>query len=245
MIKPYYETELGKLYHGDCLEILPQIEEKVDLVLTDPPYMNLKGNLRVDFDSGVGVNRQDSTTVGNLWQANLKWLPIAWDHAQKGMIVFSSFHALHLIPAQIKQKPLALITWYQRNSMPSQNNVPQYKTEFAWVFKKESGLMWRKLNTFYDIPRLSTGCIASPERVVDKRGKALHPTQKPTLLILYILKVGGDLVLDPFLGSGTTALACERLGRRWIGIEISKEYCDIAVKRIEEERSQLKLPLGG
>ena len=51
----------------------------------------------------------------------------------------------------------------------------------------------------------------------------------------------GDIILDPFLGSGTTAVACERLGRRWIGIEISKEYCDIAVKRIDLERSQLKL----
>lgn len=53
-----------------------------------------------------------------------------------------------------------------------------------------------------------------------------------------------DLVLtDPFFGSGTTGVACERLGRKWIGIEISKEYCDIAVKRIEQERNQLKLEI--
>jgi DNA modification methylase len=53
----------------------------------------------------------------------------------------------------------------------------------------------------------------------------------------------GEIILDPFLGSGTTAVACERLERRWIGIEISKEFCDIAVKRIEAERMQLKFNL--
>jgi DNA modification methylase len=71
-----------------------------------------------------------------------------------------------------------------------------------------------------------------------------HPTVKDLKLTEYILETASgfnSLVLDPFLGSGTTAVACERLGRRWIGIEISKAYCDIAVKRIEQERAQLKL----
>ena len=52
-----------------------------------------------------------------------------------------------------------------------------------------------------------------------------------------------NLILDPFLGSGTTAVACEKMGRRWIGIEISEEYCKIAKERIEQERKQLKLEL--
>jgi len=69
-----------------------------------------------------------------------------------------------------------------------------------------------------------------------------HPSQKPKQLILKLLedsKTNG-LVYDPFLGSGTTAVACERLNRRWIGIEISEAYCKIAAERIERERSQRK-----
>ena len=79
------------------------------------------------------------------------------------------------------------------------------------------------------------------EREKNEDGTTAHPTQKPTNLICYILSVGGGRVLDPFLGSGTTAVACERLKRQWIGIEIEEKYCEIAAKRIEAERKQLKL----
>jgi DNA modification methylase len=75
------------------------------------------------------------------------------------------------------------------------------------------------------------------ERLRDDDNQALHPTQKPLELIKKLVKVHSnpnDLVLDCFLGSGTTAIACKQLNRRFIGIEISKEYCDIANKRLEQ-----------
>jgi len=69
-----------------------------------------------------------------------------------------------------------------------------------------------------------------------------HPSQKPIMLFRQLLDENkGDVVLDPFLGSGTTAVACERLNRRWIGIEIEEKYCEIAAKRIEAEYKQRKL----
>ena len=70
-----------------------------------------------------------------------------------------------------------------------------------------------------------------------------HPSPKPIAVIMQLL-IGFSKeksVLDPFAGSGTTIIACERLNRRWIGIEISEEYCEIAAKRIENERKQLKM----
>jgi len=75
-------------------------------------------------------------------------------------------------------------------------------------------------------------------RINREHYKFKHPTQKPIKLIEYLLKIcsnENNLILDPFLGSGTTAVACEQLNRRWIGIEINPEYCDIAKQRIEEE----------
>jgi len=70
-----------------------------------------------------------------------------------------------------------------------------------------------------------------------------HPTQKPIPLLIWCIEKSdtAGIILDPFLGSGTTALACEKLNRRWIGIEISEKYCEIAKKRIEQYTNQLKL----
>ena len=78
---------------------------------------------------------------------------------------------------------------------------------------------------------------------VPKKGEGQHPTEKPFGLMVYCVKFSRTIgtVLDPFIGSGTTAVACERLKRKWIGIEIEEKYCAIAVKRIEAERKQLKL----
>ena len=77
--------------------------------------------------------------------------------------------------------------------------------------------------------------------------KNQHPTVKPVGLMAFFCQLHteeSDLVLDPFIGSGTTAVACERLQREWIGIEISEKYCEIAAKRIEQETRQLKLFAG-
>jgi DNA modification methylase len=77
----------------------------------------------------------------------------------------------------------------------------------------------------------------------NQKGKA-HPTQKPIALMEYLIKtytIEGETILDFAAGSGITAIACERLKRKWTGIEISEKYCEIAAKRIEQERKQLKL----
>jgi len=71
-----------------------------------------------------------------------------------------------------------------------------------------------------------------------------HPTQKPTKLIVDIISAYSGptvTILDPFFGSGTTGVACERLGRKWLGIEISEKYCEVAAKRIQAEANQLKM----
>ena len=83
----------------------------------------------------------------------------------------------------------------------------------------------------------------SPDVVYSNRtGNELHPTQKPIDLFQTILSWNvGDIIFDPFLGSGTTALAAERLGRKWIGCELEPKYCAIAQARVDAERAQGKL----
>ena len=81
--------------------------------------------------------------------------------------------------------------------------------------------------------------VQGKERLRGRNGRALHPTQKPEEILKRIIIASsdkGDLVLDPFLGSGTTAVLAKRLGRNWIGIEKSKKYIEAAKKRISRER---------
>lgn len=226
MIKPYYESELGQLYHGDCLEILPQLEEKVDLVLTDPPYgidgargqLNLsraKGNYTSSFnDTSENIQNKIVPTIAVLinqvgcvvvtpGNKNFSLYPqpnsfgVFYQPAAVGLQVFGNIDA----------QP---IFYYGKNASKKNMGVP-----CSYILTESS----------------------------EPNG---HPCPKPIKIwtkLLNNISLPSQTVLDPFLGSGTTAVACERLGRRWIGIEISKEYCDIAVKRIERERSQLKLCL--
>lgn len=76
--------------------------------------------------------------------------------------------------------------------------------------------------------------MASAERFVDATGKALHPTQKPEAVIRRLLSVGGNTILDPFMGTGTTLRAAKDMGKRAIGIEIEERWCELAAKRMAQ-----------
>jgi site-specific DNA-methyltransferase (adenine-specific) len=219
------------LYLGDCLEILPTLP-KVDAVVTDPPYLNLGDKIDVNFTSGVAPRRNTNKTIGDPWGATLLWVPGAFALASKAFFSFCSFHFIADLCRAVPIKPCALVTWRQSNSMPPIANAPHFQTEFCWAFRKGKGVNWRALKTFYDIPRLQSGCFAK-ERIVDDSGQAIHPSQKPVSLIEKLLLDGLENVLDPFSGTGTTGVACVNLGRKFIGIEIEEKYFDIACKRIE------------
>jgi DNA modification methylase len=110
------------------------------------------------------------------------------------------------------------LAWFKKNSVPTMADF-----ELAW--------------TSFDRPSKAFRGEIHPD------GVNIHPTQKPKYLMVWCLTVSkvDGLTLDPFLGSGTTAVACERLKRQWIGIEIEEKYCEISAKRIEKERQQLSL----
>ena len=236
---PYYETELGKLYHGDCLEIMPMLEP-VDLVLTDPPYVGIKGNVKITLNNGkFGIGRNViRNTVGDIFKANLDWTDEVWRLSSKGLITFCVHSFISILDLSFQQDLSAIITWFKNNTPFSVANMPHYQCEYALVYRKSNDLKWRKLKTHFNIPNLQW---ITKERITDEENKAVHRTQKPISLFVGILLIEPETVLDPFIGTGTTAIACERLNRRWIGIEISEDYCRIAKKRIEKENQQLKL----
>ena len=226
----YFKDEDSLIYCADCRDILPLIpDHSIDLVLTDPPYPNQKGDIKIG-------NYQ---TVGDLWDSSLDWTSIIWAKVLLGMMIFCGTPS---VPQMAKALPeegyKGLISWCKPNVPNSVRNVPKYNVEYIWLYSKSNDLLWRKLSCYKEMPTLGGGYNAS-EKATSVYGEALHPTQKPQALISWLLSVGGELILDPFLGSGTTAYCAKKLGRKCIGIEIEEKYCAIAAKRLSQSVMRL------
>jgi DNA modification methylase len=249
-MKPYYETELGKLYHGDCLEIMPQLEP-IDLVVTSPNYNNWRNRRtqakrkkywqRTNIVYGIC---QDKQTDEDYKQAQILTInmmvsilkdtgTICYNHKDR-IFNFEVLSPLEWI-LKTNSKYRQRITW-NRRGMQAYNPVRFYRVdEDIYILgKKARGFKWNKDCAKY----LSVWDIPPDKNIYG------HPATFPIKIAQRLIKSfthKNDIVIDPFLGSGTTATACEYLNRRWIGIEIEEKYCEIAAKRIENERKQLKL----
>jgi site-specific DNA-methyltransferase (adenine-specific) len=228
-MKPYYEHAGITIYHGDCREILPEIGG-VDLVLTDPPYgVNYEGG---HFHSGnVNIVRKREK-LANDNNSNIYYDLFAM---LKGVvdgpcyIFFSDTKAFEVYDAaRINKFDIhALLIWHKTNATYAAMNS-QYKQRHEPIL--------------YCKPRGKTTrwCGATTEATVIEMPREsenfYHPTQKPVVLMKKLIdNHKADLILDPFMGSGTTLVAAKQLGRRAIGIELEEKYCEIAVKRLGQE----------
>lgn len=209
---PYYQHGGITIYCGDCRKILPTLL-KVDLVLTDPPY-GLQG-LAGSYGRHGDVIANDLDTELRDWVLRFcAGIPV---------LIFSS--------ARLPEPPG---NWDYRliwdKAEGGLNGGPwRYNHEPIYV----RGTGWRRTDDgSFSILRYRTG-NGCPDR-------ELHPHKKPTNLMVELMRHAPDgTILDPFLGSGTTLVACKRLGRRGIGIEIEEKYCEIAAQRVEAERLTL------
>jgi DNA modification methylase len=212
-MKPYYEQDGIVIFHGDCRDVLPTIApSSVDLVLTDPPY-------------GMDYKPMRGADGSKRWADGVKGDNKPFDP-----------HMLLLYPRLI----LFGANWYAE-SLPSSGGW------FVWD-KTPNGakdgfhashceLAWTNLGGSIHKFSLQWGGEA-------RNGEPfLHPTQKPVALMRWLIlkwTKPGDLILDPYMGSGPVARACFEHGRRYIGIELEEKYCEIAVERLQ----QAVLPLG-
>jgi DNA modification methylase len=197
---------------------MPELEP-ADLCLTDPPY-------GIGADKGVGGYGASPQTVkkyNDMWDKRpSKEIFDTILLASRAVIFFGGNYFADILPQSTHW-----IVWDKVGVMNFKN--PFSDCELAWTN------LGKKTVKKYFV--LQQGFVTSEKA-------RYHPTQKPVALFSLIIDdylLEGGTVCDPFFGSGTTAIACERLNRHWIGIEISEEYCEIAVKRIENERKQLKL----
>jgi site-specific DNA-methyltransferase (adenine-specific) len=247
MTKPYYQDKWVTIYHGDCREILPQLDVKVDLVLTDPPYGMRGGKVPIK-GYGIAKSYKKSESIGEPWGFSLDWIKDIERLQPQHLTVHCNSYMIGQICYLVEQfmKPICLFTWYKRNAPPNIRNTPKFDCEFITWHKvgtatnKNASLFRSQL---FDIPFLVGGCMAT-ERIVNNNGEPIHPTQKPTELesrLILGMSDEAELILDPFLGSGTTCYCAKKLNRYSIGIEIEEKYCEIAARRCSQSVMELNI----
>jgi len=233
------------IYNDDCINTMKKIQDdSVDLIITDPPY-NLglfmkerATNLAKMRDNFFGAAGWDNLNFDE-WELSMNsFFEETARVLKKGgsVIVFMAVIKVETIIKIAEKYGLYYKTtgiWHKTNPMPRNMNLHFVNSTESWIYftyKKRTGTFNNDGKMLHDF--IETSVTSSNER---RHGK--HPTQKPVQLMEHFVNVlsnEGDTILDPFMGSGSTGVACKMNGRNFIGIEINEEYYNIAKKRIEE-----------
>ena len=211
------------LYQGDSMDILPTLG-KVDAVITDPPFdeKTHKGADRTfsDIDFAPLVSASDLAS-------KLIALSDGW------VICFCAFEQL------ADYKLGAGASWIRAGIWDKVSNMPQMTGDRPAQGGEALAIMHRPGRKIWN-----GGGKAAIWRHLVERGEKQHPTQKPVTLMIELLELFSQpraLILDPFMGGGSTGVAAIQLGRKFIGIEREPKYFDIACKRIEQAHAQGQL----
>ena len=257
MHAPYYHRREFTLYLADCLEILEELPEKVDMIFADPPY-NLSnggftcyGGKRAPVDKGewdISEGREED------FKFHLQWIEACRKALKpEGTIWISgTYHSIHACGYALQRagyKILNDITWFKPNAPPNLScryftashetllwaiHDPEAKHTFHYTCMKEGE--WKEDSLKNPGTQMrSVWSIPAPRPEEKKHGK--HPTQKPELLLKRVILAStneDDLILDPFTGSSTTGIVAHKYKRRFIGIDTEKEYLDLSIRRFED-----------
>lgn len=216
------EDLINKIHHADCLEFMKQLPDKcIDLVLTDPPY-GVGNKFTSKFGLQVNKNLHGSFSWNDKIPSEEVFREII--RVSKNQIIFGgNYYTEYLQPTN------SWLVWDKVGNLDLKN--PFSDCELAWTSFSCAMKKYTVVNM---------GFISQKE----EKGKRIHPTQKPQKLFERILQdfsKENDLILDCFSGSGTTAIACHNLNRRFICVEKDQDYFSASVKRLEDHRRQLSL----
>jgi DNA modification methylase len=232
-------VELNKIENSDCLEYLRKIpDNSVDLVVTDPPYnVSQKTNIKYknlnlvknfgDWDFGFDPKPVLAELKRVLKPNGQIYVFCSTKQIPEYMAIFENWFFRNLL------------VWYKTNPAPrlSKTNFV-FATEYVLyainenVRPSEATFNFGKHSEMHNV--FITSALQGKERLKEN-GKAVHPTQKPLSILKKLIEISsnkGDVVLDPFMGVGSTAVACKELGRNFLGCELSEEYCLLSRKRL-------------
>ena len=249
--KYYYENKDFKLILGDSLKILKNIEPKsIDMIFADPPYFLSGDGISCSGGKMVSVNKgawDKSISIEEKHKFNRKWIRLCYQILKDNGTIWISgtMHNIYSIGMALEQEGFKIInniTWRKLNPPPniscrafvhSTETILWAKKDIKKVKYKFNYELMKKLNNGKQMKDVwETSLTKQSEK---KCGK--HPTQKPIELLEKIILGStdeGDLILDPFNGSGTTGIVASKLNRKYIGIEKEKEYLDLTIRRKED-----------
>lgn len=232
--------EQDKIYLGDCLELMKEIPDKsIDLIVTDPPYLVTT--------TGAGIyKKSDKEYVKELEKANITngFSAQILDELCRVMkkiniyLFCSQEQIISLLDYFVTQRKCNynILSWHKVNPVPACGNKYLTDTEFVLFFREKGVKLYGSVET------KSTYWV-TPLNTKDKKVWG-HPTIKPIGIVETLVTNSSDrggVILDPFIGSGTTAIACIKNNRHFIGFEIDDNYYKTACKRIETHKSQLTI----
>jgi DNA modification methylase len=277
IIRSVIKLPVNKIICGDCIEILKSLpENSVDLIFADPPYnLQLRNDLyrpnmtKVDavndgWDKFEGFAEYDSFTREWLSasQSVLKETGTLW--------VIGTYHNIYRVGSIMQDLGFWIlndIVWTKSNPMPNFRGVrfTNAHETLIWAQKKQGAkytFNHKSMKALNDDLQMRSDWnlnLATGKERIKLNGSKVHSTQKPEALLYRVMLASsnvGDVVLDPFFGTGTTGAVAKKLGRNWIGIERNKQYIKVAQKRIEivqradeealrvEKQKQARVPFG-
>lgn len=203
---------------GDCFDYMKTIPDKsVDIILTDPPYGKHYHNGASRGKKGFGAARHVKYSSSINWDDHIpsKFVFSEMFRIAKNLIIFGGNYFAHLLPPSN-----CWLFWDKKGDVPFQNPFADGELIYT-TFKRPVKRIVFKQQGF----------------ISDSHDERYHPTQKPTELLQLLLEEfteAGETVLDPFMGSGSTGVACVNTGRNFIGMELDPGYFETAKKRIDE-----------
>lgn len=250
----YFRKDDFKLYHEDLFTALTKVEEKsVDMIFADPPYFLSSGGISCHSGKQVKVDKGEwdrAISIDERIEYNSKWIRLCKQVLKDDGTIWISgtFHNIYSIGVALEKEGFSIInniTWLKPNPPPNlacrcfTNSTETILWARKQITPKKKG---NHLFNYEEMKEINGGKqmkdvwqIPLVNQKEKKFGK--HPTQKPEALLERIILAStkkGDLILDPFNGSGTTGIVSKRLKRNYTGIDIDKNYLDITIKRYEE-----------
>ncbi|AZQ65719.1 site-specific DNA-methyltransferase [Silicimonas algicola] len=249
---------LDTILEGDCIEVMRGLPEaSVDLIFADPPYnLQLKGELHRPDNSRVDAVDDAWDQFGSFAaydQFTRDWLAVARRLLKpNGAIwVIGSYHNVFRLGAELQNQGFWIlndVVWRKSNPMPNfrGKRLTNAHETLIWASRDEGSkytFNYEALKALNEGIQMRSDWVlpicTGHERLKDAKGDKAHPTQKPESLLHRVLlgtTNAGDVVLDPFFGTGTTGAVAKMLGRHFIGIEREKAYRDVAERRLRDVR---------
>ncbi|MDD3999394.1 MAG: site-specific DNA-methyltransferase [Bacilli bacterium] len=244
--KIFFKDKNLTLYEGDSFQLLKKIDKKsINMIFADPPYFLSGNGITCNSGTMVSVKKADWDEIISIDEKikyNRKWLKMCRELLMDSGTIWISgtFHNIYSIGVALELEGFTIInnvTWQKTNPPPNIScRAFTHSTEtFIWAKKNRCRHLFnykimKEINGGKQMKDVWEFSLTKPSE--KKEGK--HPTQKPIDLLKRIVLAStneGDLVLDPFNGSGTTGIACALLNRNYIGIDNSRQYLEISRKR--------------